>query len=137
MQAIPVLIHRWLGQNIATLLSLLLLVGAGFPLAVYTLQLQHSCHPLLSWDAVPSTNCLAIHPVLEERPEVQKQPGKAILTAPTPAPKRQIDQAELISIATGSIVIAGLGFVGAPVVVAAGAGMAVWLATKTLISMNG
>lgn len=123
-----------LKRHAVGILSVLLLVSWASLLTVPTIQLQHSCKPLLEWTDISATKCPSDPSDNTSKPDKHK-PGEGLKTPPSEPPGGNIsDKRDWVGIAAGSAAIVGLAVIGAPVAVVAGVGVAVWLATRTLLS---
>ncbi|NES95809.1 MAG: hypothetical protein F6K32_11355 [Desertifilum sp. SIO1I2] len=132
----------------AAKLSIALLVGVGFSLSVYTLQLQHSCPPLLKWPtALAKCPDSAVQVAIRQPAPNSVSPSKPLPTSHKPADSGQktaiktsspqnpssVNGKEAAAIAVGSAVLVGLTLMGSPVAIALGAGAMVWYAAKALM----
>lgn len=131
----------------AAKLSIALLVGVGFSLSVYTLQLQHSCPPLLEWPTAAKCPDSAVQVAIRQPAPNSVSPSKPFPTSNKPADSAQktviktsspqnpssVNGKEAAAIAVGSAVLVGLTLMGSPVAIALGAGAMVWYAAKTLM----
>lgn len=72
---------------------------------------------------------------IAEKP-TQKPENSKPIKEPKPEPKPPIDPKEIAAIAVGSTAIAALALLEIPLVVAAGAGTAIWFIARTLIDLN-
>jgi hypothetical protein len=147
----PTLSNPKFGNNqIAGILAILLLISGGVELTVYTLQLQHSSCPLLDWSDNSASQC---PPLVAEVSQIQPINGKTnesenstqnpdtseLIQEPetkTDGDKSLINPKEIAAIAVGSTAIAALALLEIPLVVAAGAGTAIWFIARTLIDLN-
>jgi hypothetical protein len=123
-------------HQIAGILAILLLVSGGVELTVYTLQLQHSACPLLEWSDKSASQC---QPINDKTNESENPDTSELIQEPetkTDGDKSLINPKEIAAIAVGSTAIAALALLEIPLVVAAGAGTAIWFIARTLIDLN-
>jgi hypothetical protein len=133
-------------HQIAGILAILLLVSGGVELTVYTLQLQHSACPLLEWSDKSASQCpplvaevSQIQPINDKTNESENPDTSELIQEPetkTDGDKSLINPKEIAAIAVGSTAIAALALLEIPLVVAAGAGTAIWFIARTLIDLN-
>jgi len=139
-----------LQHQAAKSLSVLLLVSWASLLTVYTIQLQHSCKPLLEWTDLSAKGCppkisasFRSSQPTEKFSEANRQLPKAVTRTVSIEPSPQTGEEEsssnsassnLAGMAVGSIAVVGLAVMETPLVIAAGVGIIVWLAASTLLS---
>ena len=127
-------------QRLQQFCTILLLIGCTSLLTVHTLDLQHSCHPLLEWSEISSQQCPSSEDPKPDRSDKdggskdQTDDKKVVYKSDKREPGKFKN--ELGSIAIGSVTVAGLAIAGAPVAIVAGVGFVVWIAARTLISIN-
>ena len=108
-----------LKRNVSGPLSIMLLVSWASLLTVHTIQLQHSCKPLLG--EVKVQYCPEEVIVDPFDPSIPNPSKDIIIEQPQP-PLPQGSNDDLIAIATGSAAIVGLAVIGTPVAIAVGVG---------------
>ena len=144
------------------LLSLMLLVSWASLLTVYTVKLQHSCHPLLERTDISTRECPSevskgagkSQDSDKSQGGDQEETGKEDSLSNNSSSKdhsrvgegRDPDRGgedrnpvvvkEIVVGAAASIAVVGLAVIGAPVAIAAGVGVAVWWAARTLITFG-
>ncbi|MEH1914899.1 hypothetical protein [Nostoc sp.] len=149
----PSLIDRWLRYKFQTILVVCFLLWTPL-LVIETLQIQHSCHPMIHWSGTLPAECQPkpLQPNFNspKKPEIK---GKIVPRDETPLPKpsptpqpteKRNPIEEAIKMAkehpdiTGGFIGIGVGItVGvtavatAPLAVAVGIGAAVWFVIRT------
>lgn len=108
----------------------LLLVSYTSLLTVRTLEIQHSCYPLLEWTEVFQQQCS-----LCNSPNKGDSGQGESYSCPEPPEPGHLGK-EIASVAVGAVAAAGLAIAGAPIAIVAGAGFFIWLAARSLISLG-
>lgn len=137
------------------LLSVLVLVSLASLLTVQTLQVQHSCHPILEWSDTSTRECplensdvsgsfqVSDKPQSINQPKLGQTQGSLSTSSSKENPGRGeedsnngkvVASSELAGIAAASVAVVGLTVMGTPIAIAAGVGAFVWIAAKVLIS---
>ena len=144
-----------LKRNVIQMLGMVMLISFAALLTTHTILLQHSCTPLLEWADISTRDCpkqfsddsgkhYSRSPEIRKTEKASKNAngnsGLKVLHSAKKPNRGNFDNEntakEIISLAAGSIAIAGLTVIEAPVVVVAGVGFALWLAARTVLSLG-
>lgn len=145
----PSLIDQWLRYRFQTILVVCFLLWTPL-LVIETLQIQHSCHPMIHWFETLPAECQP--KIVSDRPQEKKPPsdhttpqpqtpGISPLPEPPEKPNRiedAIKTAKDHPDITGSVVAIGVASTVAvvatvPLAVAVGIGAAVWFVIRTVL----
>ena len=112
---------------------------------MHTLELQHSCHPLLEWTEVSSLPGCLSEPDLPKptdggnyKSESKTDGSDDHRTDPAKSPdgnnggdiQGKGAQKDLVGLAVGAVAATGLAIIGAPVAIVVGTGFAIYLVAR-------
>ncbi|HEY9633447.1 MAG TPA: hypothetical protein V6D14_08580 [Coleofasciculaceae cyanobacterium] len=141
------LIDRWLRYRFQTILVLCFLLWTPF-LVAETLQVQHSCHPMIHWSGTLPAECQDKVSPRDHTPRPKPSPTPHPPIPDESPPPQQAEKPnpieDVIKIAkdhpdlTGGVIAIGVAgtvavVASAPLLLAAGIGAAVWFAIRTVL----
>jgi hypothetical protein len=140
-------------RQLAAVLNVVLMVGFASLLTMYTLEIQHSCTPLLDWVEVTNPACQPPPPEsfkekiksLTDKIIGNTSDNSDVATLTTDSDSQKLDPSSTdgggtkppertkLEIVMGLAAMVGLALMGAPITVTIGAGAAIWLAVRALL----